>query len=833
MKKSGDSGNLSIDFLVGFTIFIIAFIWVVSMIPGLLINLQGFTIDYDAVAYRTGVILAEDPGVVRFGLAISKDTPHILSEDKVNQFFCTSVFTYPEDYQERVIFGDYPYRFNISLIEVNGSNYPSRYVGDILSGSYGSIRRLVKIKGTSNATINYSYMNTELLKGKVTNPIYQINPALEKFSINITDLNKTMYADRESCFNVSLDKIYIYVVDEKITPLHHYYDPIINGTQYRDITSDALYDTALPKDIKNISLVFYPKTVTWSDYSHVYINLTFDLVKTNLACACPTCPGSQFLNNTPGIPFEYNYHPDNVTQPNLRDATLEVSVGSGYRTATEMLIKPLKADFTYAITSGTTVQFLDKSTGSPVDWAWAFEGSNTSTQSNPTHTFPTNGPGHYTVFLTVTDAAGKSDTTSKTFDLLAPVAGFTPSLPVSGPAPLMVVFTDTSANGPMSSYKWEFNDTPTTWSTFSTSKPASKNFPAGVYNIRLTVTNTIGSNTTTKLAHITALPLPVANFTANPVTGVKPLTVTFIDSTTNSPILWNWSFGEGNYSVIQNPVHIYESPGTYTVSLNATNIAGSNTLTRNGIIIVTAVPTSHTITVTEGSDGWINPNKTVTYGTVTVSHGASQSFTITPNTGYHITNVIVNDTYSQGAVTTYTFNNVVADQKISATFAANTPQTLYYNNFERAANLTEWTLSSTTYVTRYSGAACRNPLSYLRNCTASAQLSNKAWMQKTIPTTGYTNIVLSFEMGVDSLAGIQNIRANWSPNGLPPWTTLSTITHGDTAGGDNGHLNYYSYTLPATADNKPNFALQFILSSDTGTSDYGYVDDVRVIGTHV
>jgi len=66
MKRSDDSGNLSIDFLVGFTIFLIAFIWVVSMIPGLLINLQGYTIDYDAVAYRTGVILTEDPGVPAF-----------------------------------------------------------------------------------------------------------------------------------------------------------------------------------------------------------------------------------------------------------------------------------------------------------------------------------------------------------------------------------------------------------------------------------------------------------------------------------------------------------------------------------------------------------------------------------------------------------------------------------------------------------------------------------------------------------------------------------------------------------------------------------------------
>ena len=57
-----ESGNLSIDFLVGFTIFMLAFIWVTSMVPGLLIGLKSNTIDFDAVAYRTGVILVEDPG---------------------------------------------------------------------------------------------------------------------------------------------------------------------------------------------------------------------------------------------------------------------------------------------------------------------------------------------------------------------------------------------------------------------------------------------------------------------------------------------------------------------------------------------------------------------------------------------------------------------------------------------------------------------------------------------------------------------------------------------------------------------------------------------------
>ena len=162
-----ESGNLSIDFLIGFTIFMLAFIWVAAMVSGIMIGLQSSHIDYDAVAYRTGVILVEDPGwpasppwefytdgqkyeISRFGLAITKNTPGILSQDKVNRFFCSS-FIYPDDYQTRAIFGDYPYHFNISVTEMGSSYNQSK--GDILPDGYGYIRRLVKIKGVSNASI--------------------------------------------------------------------------------------------------------------------------------------------------------------------------------------------------------------------------------------------------------------------------------------------------------------------------------------------------------------------------------------------------------------------------------------------------------------------------------------------------------------------------------------------------------------------------------------------------------------------------------------------------------------------------------------------------------
>ncbi|MGA2242279.1 MAG: metallophosphoesterase, partial [Verrucomicrobiota bacterium] len=73
--------------------------------------------------------------------------------------------------------------------------------------------------------------------------------------------------------------------------------------------------------------------------------------------------------------------------------------------------------------------------------------------------------------------------------------------------------------------------------------------------------------------------------------------------------------------------------------------------------------TNYTITATAGANGSISPS-----GAVGVPTGSNQSFTITPNGGYVVADVLVDD-ISQGAVTSYSFTNVVADHTISASFA--------------------------------------------------------------------------------------------------------------------------------------------------------------------
>ncbi|MCK9593993.1 MAG: PKD domain-containing protein, partial [Methanoregula sp.] len=90
------------------------------------------------------------------------------------------------------------------------------------------------------------------------------------------------------------------------------------------------------------------------------------------------------------------------------------------------------------------------------------------------------------------------------------------------------------------------------------------------------------------------VPAPVANFTAIPTNGAAPLTVKFTDQSTNLPDTWNWTFGDGSIvnATLQNPVHVYLTPGNYTVLLNASNSGGSNTSTRVGYINITNVVAS-------------------------------------------------------------------------------------------------------------------------------------------------------------------------------------------------------------------------------------------------
>ncbi|MCF8465380.1 MAG: M4 family metallopeptidase [Flavobacteriales bacterium] len=62
--------------------------------------------------------------------------------------------------------------------------------------------------------------------------------------------------------------------------------------------------------------------------------------------------------------------------------------------------------------------------------------------------------------------------------------------------------------------------------------------------------------------------------------------VSFVDQSINGATSWLWNFGDGNTSTAQNPSHTYQSEGTYTVTLTATNGFGSSVVSQNNYITV-------------------------------------------------------------------------------------------------------------------------------------------------------------------------------------------------------------------------------------------------------
>lgn len=276
----------------------------------------------------------------------------------------------------------------------------------------------------------------------------------------------------------------------------------------------------------------------------------------------------------------------NLTVSNV--AGSDTRTAENYINATNPVITPPVADFTSNVTSGSVpliVQFTDNSTGSPSEYLWKFGDGNTSTEMNPVYLYSI--PGQYSVNLTVnnewgTSSMNKTNYITATEPVTPPIANFTANL-TTGAAPLCARFTDLSTGNP-TSWLWNFGDLSTT----TEQHPTHIYQYGGNYSVNLTVTNSMGSNSRNVTDYMQVSgpgPVPpVASFTSNVTTGIIPLSVQFTDTSSGSPKVWNWTFGDGGTSYQQNPVHIYETAGMYGVSLNASNSLGSNVTSVPGYI---------------------------------------------------------------------------------------------------------------------------------------------------------------------------------------------------------------------------------------------------------
>ncbi len=163
------------------------------------------------------------------------------------------------------------------------------------------------------------------------------------------------------------------------------------------------------------------------------------------------------------------------------------------------------------------------------------------------------------------------------------VAVFTAS-PTNGARPLTVTFTSLSSGS--TNFAWDFGD----GKTSTAINPLNTYSNAGVYSVTLTVIGPGGTNSLTKTNYIlvTNPPPPVVNFTANTTNGGAPLAVTFANTTTGATN-YSWNFGDGKFSLATNPANTFTNAGSYTVTLTAIGLGGTNSLARTNYIVVTNV----------------------------------------------------------------------------------------------------------------------------------------------------------------------------------------------------------------------------------------------------
>jgi len=158
-----------------------------------------------------------------------------------------------------------------------------------------------------------------------------------------------------------------------------------------------------------------------------------------------------------------------------------------------------------------------------------------------------------------------------------PVAAFNAPTVCAG-SPMSFTDQSTISTGSITTWAWDFGD----GGSNATQNPTHTYSGAGAnFTVTLTVTSAQGcSNTVTQ--QVTTNDAPVVAFSAVVGCATDPVVFTDQSTLTDGTITdWNWNFGDGNTSTLQNPTHLYSAVSNYTVTLTVTSNNGcSNTLTQ-------------------------------------------------------------------------------------------------------------------------------------------------------------------------------------------------------------------------------------------------------------
>ncbi|MEN0003156.1 MAG: PKD domain-containing protein [Bacteroidota bacterium] len=211
---------------------------------------------------------------------------------------------------------------------------------------------------------------------------------------------------------------------------------------------------------------------------------------------------------------------------------------------------------------GNQIQLINNS-GFSDSFTWDFGDTNSSTETEPVHTYLQDGT--YTITLTATNECG-SETITQTITIQTlPDADFAATTQ-AGCAPFVVQF-ESSASANTDSLSWFFQGGNPMTSSLET--PAVTYESAGIFSVSLIAVNGAGADTVLVENYVQVNDVPTIDFEV----AIDQLTISLTNLSSNADT-YLWSFGDGNISTDINPSYTYAAEGVYTITLTASNECG-------------------------------------------------------------------------------------------------------------------------------------------------------------------------------------------------------------------------------------------------------------------
>ncbi len=215
----------------------------------------------------------------------------------------------------------------------------------------------------------------------------------------------------------------------------------------------------------------------------------------------------------------------------------------------------------------TSFTDLSSSSSAIIEWQWDFGDGGSSNLQNPDYIY--SNPGLYSVSLSVTDNNGCQNLVTE-MDLIlvneSPEADFSSNNYFSCDSIHEVDFINNSINS--SVFMWDFGD-----GTISTIFDPSHEFSTGFYTVTLYAIEGNCIDTLVLTDYIEVLGAKQPDFTLSSNSGCEGLNVAFSDQISSNATSWLWDFGDGSTSILQNPIHFFDSAGVFDIKLT-TNVNG-------------------------------------------------------------------------------------------------------------------------------------------------------------------------------------------------------------------------------------------------------------------